>query len=647
MQDKTVMVWILLRPKAAISLFCGLLLLITGCASEYGVYPLDVHDRFQQLDRSALTSQKPSEQTSLFLRQRDMAREWKRHPGKTLLKLDRETRQQPSRTALFALIELSYLEARKAGMQSEKGVVLYHTCALYAYNYLFDPQLGPAVSPYDPNSRRVCEFYNRSLGAMAIYFRSKRSEIKEGARLPVLNGTVEVSGKMSELAWKPEEFDTYYLAYEFGTKGFNNHYSHFGLGVPMIVVRSTTAEKQRSIKERFLPRFRQTYGTTLITHFSPFISQTSKENPVYRAEINMYDPINTNQVNINGQPVPLENDFTTPLAYMINQTPIPSGLSGLLDMESWHEVTGMHMLQPYQPGKIPVVFVHGLMSNPETWLPMLNNLMGDPELRKKYQFWFFMYPSGSPILYSASIMRESLKDLNRLYNPDGTQAAFNRMVLIGHSMGGLLSKTMIQSGGDRLYRSVFDTPIEELELPPETKALLRQVFYFEPLPFVKRVVFIATPHRGSGMADNIVGRIGTALVSFPGKLLNFGAEIVSTAAVKPLKAISGDTETDIDRQIESIPTSIDGLSASNPVLLTLTETPFARGVPYHSIIGNHEAADTPGGTDTVVPYVSSHLEGADSEKIVHADHGAHKHPLAVLEVQRILMLHLKDVQTSE
>jgi hypothetical protein len=111
--------------------------------------------------------------------------------------------------------------------------------------------------------------------------------------------------------------------------------------------------------------------------------------------------------------------------------------------------------------------------------------------------------------------------------------------------------------------------------------------------------------------------------------------------MRPLQAIAGDRRSDVELKLEKIPTSIDGLSSKNPVLITLMNTPFEKGVPFHSIIGNQEAGDTPGGSDGVVPYESSHLDGAASEVIVHSGHSAHNHPLSVLEVQRILKLHLK------
>jgi pimeloyl-ACP methyl ester carboxylesterase len=290
------------------------------------------------------------------------------------------------------------------------------------------------------------------------------------------------------------------------------------------------------------------------------------------------------------------------------------------------------MLQPFQSDKIPVVFVHGLISSPRTWLLMFNDLLGDPQIRERYQFWFFRYPTGNPVLYSASILRDSLEEISSTYDPEGTTPAFNRMVIVGHSMGGLLSKAMVQQSGDLVWGTVFDKPIDDLDIPVEQRAMLERVLFFEPLPFVSRVIFIAVPHRGSEqarmpiveMVQSIVKPATSLLELTTGTLLNLFRDTASTQEILSKR----------------IPTGVDSLRPDNPMLQTLVEIPIDPHVTYHSIIGNHEAADTPGGTDTVVPYESAHLEGVASEKIVQSDHGVHAHPVAIEEVKRILREHL-------
>src|SRR5262249_51570683 len=155
------------------------------------------------------------------------------------------------------------------------------------------------------------------------------------------------------------------------------------------------------------------------------------------------------------------------------------------------------LIRPYEPHKIPVVMVHGLISTPLAWIPMLNELLRDPLIQDNYQFMLYMYPTGAPIPIAAASLREGLVQAKQLYDPDGRDPAFERMVLLGHSMGGLLSRTMAVSSGDQLWRLYSDRNFEDVLGPREFLDELRRYFFFEPLPFVSRVVFLATPHRGS------------------------------------------------------------------------------------------------------------------------------------------------------
>src|SRR5262249_1815929 len=159
--------------------------------------------------------------------------------------------------------------------------------------------------------------------------------------------------------------------------------------------------------------------------------------------------------------------------------------------------TGIYLIDPYEHGKIPVVFVHGLMSSPEAWDNAVNDLRGDPELRKRYQFWLFFYSTGNPILASAARFRKSLDDLRTQFDPERKDPARDRMVLIGHSMGGLLSRVAISSSGQTLWNTASKVPPEEIEMDPQLKDELLEALFFKPVATVSRVVFISTPHRGS------------------------------------------------------------------------------------------------------------------------------------------------------
>ncbi len=151
--------------------------------------------------------------------------------------------------------------------------------------------------------------------------------------------------------------------------------------------------------------------------------------------------------------------------------------------------TGIRMLAPYQPGKIPVVLVHGLLSSPLTWAPVINDLQADPTLGERYQFWYYYYPTGAPYLASAAELRRQLEQLRKEVDPRHEDPALDNMVFVGHSMGGLISKLMTVDSGDDFWHLVSKEPFDKLNLPNSARADLEQTYFFQRESCVKRVHF--------------------------------------------------------------------------------------------------------------------------------------------------------------
>jgi len=225
--------------------------------------------------------------------------------------------------------------------------------------------------------------------------------------------------------------------------------------------------------------------------------------------------------------------------------PFKVGLYRLTHSDVELQNAGIYLLEQYQPDKIPVVMVHGLMSSPATWAGMFNDLRGDAHLREKYQFWFFMYPTGLPIGYSTMILRDQLNAVRAMVDPDGTNPNFNQMVIIGHSMGGLLTRGMVQDSGTTYWDSFFKEPFETINLDPDTKQILRNIMFFEHLPYVKRVIFIATPHQGSPMADRWYTGILAGMVNLPAVVSDTTANIASREVLTQSAASSFTKKTPI------------------------------------------------------------------------------------------------------
>jgi hypothetical protein len=270
--------------------------------------------------------------------------------------------------------------------------------------------------------------------------------------------------------------------------------------------------------------------------------------------------------------------------------------------------------------------VHGLFSSPFDWVQTINGLQADPEIRKHYQFWVFGYPTGNPILYSALRLREELAKVDKLY-PN-----HRPYVVVGHSMGGMLTRMQVITVTKPMWEKALGETAKTIFRENSSDSLLVRATTFQANPRIKRVVFICTPHRGSKMASSGLGRFGTSLIALP---FNIASAMKDTLTSAELVQLTGSSKR--------LPNSITGLKPSNPALPVINEARIS--VPYHSIIGDRGKDHCPDCTDGVVPYWSSHLDGAQSEVIVPGPHGACELPQTIAELDRILRLHLRTSST--
>ena len=385
-----------------------------------------------------------------------------------------------------------------------------------------------------------------------------------------------------------------------------------GAGAALVAVRS---EQAPQVPLRFAPP--RVY--TAVTAVARFTGR--------KCEIEFIDPLATETVNVSGRTLPSRADLTAPIALgLSSEHPEKIGFAAMLNPEKFAHTARLVQVQPYAPNKIPVLFVHGLQDTPVSWVPMVSALWSDPVLRRNYQVCVFSYPSGYPFQYSALLLRRELDTFDRTF------PHHRPIILVGHSMGGIISRLMItDSGGDKVWRYFFAKPPTRTKLSPETKALLEEALIFTPRRDVARVIFISTPHRGSILAQNSIGRIGSSLIRKSMRVMNAGPEILRASVVQ---------EDPTVLKLNRLPNSIDTLSPNDPFLKEMNTLSMAKRIPYHSIIGDRGRGDTPNSSDGVVPYWSSHLEGAESEKIVPSGHGAEHSAQGIAEVLRILREHI-------
>ena len=281
--------------------------------------------------------------------------------------------------------------------------------------------------------------------------------------------------------------------------------------------------------------------------------------------------------------MPLEGDISTPMAYFLNDPTLERlATAGLLKPEMLlamrpgqpDPIMGLYMMQPYERGKIPVLFVHGLWSSPMTWMQMFNDLRSSPEIRDRYQFWFYLYPTAQPFWITAGDLREDLAQARQVVDPYYQEPSLDQMVLVGHSMGGLLSRLQTIHSRDDFWKIISDQPFSLVKADSEVRDQLEASFFFNPNPSIRRVITVGTPHRGSELSNDATQWISSKLIDLP-QLLKLGQD-----------RLYADNEDLIrDDRLLKIENSIGSLDPDSPFFPVMLNSPRAPWVEYHNIIG--------------------------------------------------------------
>ena len=616
------------------------------------------------LDLMSPGGPQPTKRTEQLLRRYNLADLWKGDRAELLAKLEDIQQREPNREHEYAIAELAYITAKQAEATPDvlhrgRALAFYGTSLVHAYRYLFDNPDGLACNAYDPEFRGAADLYNQSLEGLLRLVR-KEGELRSGTSrtLKTVNHTCTYDVVMRSSVWHGDDYDRFEFVNDYQVQGLRNHYHSYGLGVPLIAVRR--AQDGEDSAEQFYPPdlcFPVTAFLRVSTPDSESVAAAQRPHvfnpPPLESEaadpaaphfvLELHDPLERQTTEVAQQVVPLEADLSTPLAYFLNQPHFQdSKLSthGLLNPGE-AKLKGLYMLEPYDPNKMPVVMVHGLWSSPVTWMEMFNDLRSDPLVRDHYQFWFYLYPTGQPFWMSGTQMREDLAMMRRELDPQRSHPALDQMVLVGHSMGGLVSKMQTVASGNELWKTASERPFAELRGEPEIKRTLANSFFFNPSPSVRQVVTIGTPHRGSQFANSTTRWLGQKLITLPSKMLKGRQQLLALNPrfFRPNSPIT-------------ITTSIDSLAPDSPVLPALLAATPGPWIEYHNIVGRvpdlgWRQLFTDDG-DGVVSLASASLDGLPqlkSQIVVASDHvNVHRHPQTVLEVRRILLEQLDDLQ---
>jgi pimeloyl-ACP methyl ester carboxylesterase len=602
----------------------ALCLALAACAGPVGTTRVDPKVVLRELDQSAVTTGAPSLPTRNVLYERGLFEAFGERPEAAMAELHRVmVAAQGDENILFALAELSFLRG-----QAAKKRDYYLAAAVYAYAFLFPEKTGDAgPGRFDPRLRTAADLYN---WALILSFRSA-----DGSEVVPRGGTFELPFGRLEVAFDPaalragdRELFGFIPIGELEVYGLAMRYRWPGLGAAL-AASTRPIDPSKPGRDLVAPRVKvPVTGLLRISEARRALVQ----GDLLTSRLELHLGWDAESVWVAGELVPLEHEPTAALALTFTGVPI-------IELETLGflgRLTGIMADRPplvsgtpYRPGLIPVVFVHGTESSIVRWAEMYNRLLADPEIRSRFQFWFFQYDSGNPIAMSSRHLRDALVEALARLDPQGKDPALRRMVLIGHSQGGLLVKMQVISSGDQIWNAASKKPLDQLKLTDQTREMLQRGMFVEPLPEVSRVVFICTPQRGSFVAGRkviqyLVRRLLTLSIA--------STRLQADLARNPDAFAAGGSPI--------VPTAVDNMSPHHHFILALQEIPVASSVMVNSIIAVETDGPVEQGNDGVVEYASAHIEPAESELVVKSSHSTQGNPHTIEEVRRILRLHV-------
>lgn len=597
-------------------------LLLAGCAAPFGVRRASPEKVHRSLTANVLTTGKLSNFSEIVLHRKNLTIAYAENPEAALHALHEELRAgRLANDDLFVLAELSFHHASGRG-----GEPHYLAAAAYSYAYVFPDDPLAAPPPFDPRQRVAMDLYNRALTEAFESTDTEEVEIAAGT-YPLPFGQMEVDFDDRQLLWGSRRLAGFTPTAELEVTGFRNRYRQPGIGAPLAAA-TEPLDPSTPVRDFVGPNVRVPV-TALLRLPNP---RQQLEGETLHGVLEIHPATEEASIAIAGRQVPLEQEPTAALALTLAvgrpwAQELGAFFGQVLQIES---APALGAREPHRRGRIPVVFVHGTASNLSVWANMLNDLESDPILRRHFEFWFFRYDSGQPILYSGTLLRRALNSVVQELQAEHRDSCLDAMVVIGHSQGGLLVKLTAIDSEDAFWRNVSGAPFAEAKLSEKTRELVEEVMFVEPLPYVNRVVFIATPHGGSYLAGpGLVRRLARRLITLPATVARGGAELLASDSARS------------QARLETLPTSIDNMSPGNPFIMTIAKISVAPGITAHSIVGVVDDEPLESGGDGVVKYRSAHIEGVESELILPYPHSMQSEPEVVAEVQRILHLHLE------
>ncbi len=533
---------------------------------------------------------------------------------------------------------------------TEASLEAWLEAARYAYAYLFFSARTPGERAFEDRQTQVRDWYNHAvqeattrlfllrLGQPAPTAGTAADGVEETVRIGDWTLRLDIREvRLPEGVDLPQEL---LPASSLSFQGLRSTYRRDGFGAELVAVMAddpvtvlppvsteepADAEARDHRRER-APAWSEMPSPSLTVLFRFAGDDLQQVLGTHELVMEVYDPYVDADVVLHGQRVPLAANFTAGYGLWLARSGFNrQSLRTLFGRENGIDRPHLYMMQPYDPDRRIILMLHGLASSPEAWVNVANEVQGDESLRRNFQVWQVYYPTNMPIALNQAQIRRLVGQTLQHFDPQGTARASKDIVLIGHSMGGVISRLLVSSSG----RQLWDSFASEREIPARVRPRLESMLSFEPLPQVERAIFVAAPHRGTAVADHRIGRWIGRLVRLPLTILeNFG---------EVLQALAGSDPGQPDGTPARLPNSIDNLSERDPFVRAAADLQISPKVRYHSIIarlspdGPLEQTD-----DGLVPYGSAHLPGALSEKVIVSGHSVQETAPAILEIRRIL-----------
>lgn len=609
-----------LRPLVALAI------LAVGCASPIGVKRVSTETVQRELTANVMVTGEPSAYSTQELHLLDLYDLWQDDPRAALAKLH-EARGFGVNAQLFALAELSFAYANRTGDRA-----FYRASAIYAWAYLFPEDAALRPGYFDPRTRVACDLYNLAI-TQGLKSRSTDEVVLKSGTYELSFGELEVKVDRDGFDWGGYTLGKFEPAAEFEVYGFRNRYRRAGLGAPLSAALIPPKPGEGTVEKRIPPNLKVPVTALLRIPNARAAVLAGKVS----ATLSLLPADEIENVEVGeGEIAPLEAEISSSLAQTLTDVAvlrweIGGFFGGLREMKLENY---LFTLQPYHPGRIPLVLIHGTASSPIRWMELVNELYADPVLRQRYQVWLFTYDTGNPVLLSTAALRDSLTSAIADFDPEGRDPALRKMVLVGHSQGGLLAKLAVTASGNAFWLKLSDKPFDEIKLAPKTRDYVKRIVFFEPLPFVKTVIFIATPHRGSVLSGGRLQRWVSDLVTLPADFVKAVPELT--------KAITQGKDAATAERLGRGHRSVDNMDPKSAFTQAYNTLEIAPGVDVHSIIAAQGEGPLKNLSDGVVTYESAHLDGVASELVVRSGHSTQSHPQTLLEVGRILHQNLDE-----